>query len=302
MSAVATSPFLDMHALASLARMRFTTRQRIEGAYGGRHHSRVPGGAGEFSDFREYGEGDDFRRVDWKVLSRTGRAYVRVFHDETNLRCLVVIDASRSMQFGSDGRIKRRSKLEYVQLLATALTYLVIRQQDQAGVAIVAKSLTKLVAPGGTNEHAAQVYEAIADIVPVQSTQLSPGLAAVFQRVSRGGVLLVLSDFLVDDLDDAFAQIRLFRHRRWDVVVLHVIDPEEEQLPMGAAFRFEGLEGEGSVCCSPADIRDAYAKRFAAHAAMVRSMALAAGCDYHRVSTAVPYLGTLSRFLVARSG
>jgi hypothetical protein len=115
-------------------------------------------------------------------------------------------------------------------------------------------------------------------------------------------VLLLLSDFIVDDLDDVFAAVRLFRHRQWEVIVLHVIHPDEERLPDGAAFRFEGLENEGRIDCTPAEIRTLYQERFAAHAAAVRTSALAAGCDYRRVSTAIPYLQTLGGFLVERSG
>ena len=94
------SAFLDFAALASLQRMRFVTRHQIEGVYSGRHQSRGQGGAGEFLDFREYVEGEDLRRVDWKVLARTGRAYVRLYRDETNLSCTMVLDASESMRFG----------------------------------------------------------------------------------------------------------------------------------------------------------------------------------------------------------
>src|SRR5512134_3820089 len=95
------SRFLDQQALASLARMRFVTRQQIEGAYSGRHQSRQQGGAGEFVDFREYTAGEDLRRLDWKVLARTGRTYVRLYQDDTNLLCTLVLDVSGSMRFGS---------------------------------------------------------------------------------------------------------------------------------------------------------------------------------------------------------
>ncbi|HON65537.1 MAG TPA: DUF58 domain-containing protein, partial [Phycisphaerae bacterium] len=127
--------------MAALEHMRFVTRHRIEGAYSGRHRSRQQGGAGEFVDFREYVEGEDLRRLDWKVLARTGRAYVRLYQDETNLMSLLCIDASGSMQFGGSGTGKRSlrdklrggqavespaatgSKLEYAQYLATALSH-----------------------------------------------------------------------------------------------------------------------------------------------------------------------------------
>jgi uncharacterized protein (DUF58 family) len=297
MSTRPASRFLDLRALAALEHLRFAPRQRLEGAYTGRHPSRRQGGAGEFADFREYTEGEDLRRLDWKVLARTGRAYTRLYQDETNLVCTLVLDASASMRYGSGG-----TKLEYVQYLATALSHVIGRQQDQVGLAVVAERVRDFLPPGSTAGHVAHLQEAIAGLQTHPATDLAAALRDLFQRLPRRGVLLLLSDFLVDDLEAVFASVRLFRHRRWEVIVLHVMHPEEERLPAGAAFRFEGLEGEGRVDCSPAEIRALYEERFAAHAAMLRTLALAAGCDYRRVSTAVPYLQTLGGFLVERAG
>ena len=147
-----TSRFLDMRALASLQHLRFTTRRRIDGAYSGRHQSRQLGGAGEFVDFREYTPGDDLRRLDWKVLARTGRTYLRLFQDETNLMCTLLIDASGSMRFGGHTRgvDGPGSKLEYAQYLATALAHLICGGQDQVGLAVAADRLREFIPPGST--------------------------------------------------------------------------------------------------------------------------------------------------------
>jgi uncharacterized protein (DUF58 family) len=288
-AAAATSRFLELRALASLEHLRFTTGHRIEGVYSGRHRSRQQGGAGEFVDFREYSAGEDLRRLDWKVLARTGRAYIRLHQDETNLVCTLVVDASASMLFGGASRRRTSgSKLEYVQYLTTALTYLIGKQRDQAGLALVADGLVEHVPPGGTPGHVARIHESIEAIDPAPQSDLGRGLRDLFERLRQRGVLMIVSDFLVDDLDDLFAAIRLFRHRQYEVVLLHVVHPEEERLPEGTAFRFEGLEGEGRLDCTPREIRRLYQERFETHAAQVRSLALAEGCDYRRVSTAVP--------------
>src|ERR1700730_5840509 len=154
MSSRTASRFLDLRALAALENLRFAPRQRIEGSYTGRHQSRRHGGAGEFADFREYAEGEDLRRLDWKVLARTGRAYTRLYQDETNLVCTLVLDASGSMHFGAGG-----SKLEYVQYLATALSHVISRQQDQVGLAVVADRVHELLPPGSTAGHVARLQE-----------------------------------------------------------------------------------------------------------------------------------------------
>jgi uncharacterized protein (DUF58 family) len=287
-----------------LAHLRFTTRRRIDGTFSGRHRSRQLGGAGDFVDFREYTPGDDLRRLDWKVLARTGRTHLRLYQDETNLVCTLLIDASASMKFGGEGRNQSGpgSKLEYVQYLATALTHLICHGQDQVGLAIAADSLRSFIPPGSTPGHTANLHRVIEGLPTWPATNLGHSIRQLFERMSRRGVLILMSDFLCDDLEDVFAAIRLFRSRHWEVVTLHLVHPLEERLPSGTAYRFEGFESEGSVDCSPAEISRAYEQRFEAHCSMVRNMALATGCDYRRVSTATPYLQTLAGFLVERGG
>jgi uncharacterized protein (DUF58 family) len=298
-----TSRFLDLRALSALDHMRFTTRRRVEGTFMGCHSSRQLGGAGEFVDFREYTGTEDLRRLDWKVLARTGKAFVRIHEEETNLLCALVIDASGSMRFGAaDRRNAAGSKIEYVQHLATALSHVISRTQDQVGLAVLNGSLREWLAPGATASHVEHLQQVIEGLETQPSLHMADGLRELFERCRRRGVLLVASDFLMEDLEDVFAGLRLFRHRGWDIVVLHVVHPDEERLPQGVAYRFEGMENEGRVNCSPAEISAAYRERFAAHLAMVRQLALAGGCDYRRVSTAIPYLQTLGGFLVERAG
>jgi len=295
------SRFLDLRALASLERMRFTTRHRIEGSYSGCHTSRQQGGAGEFVDYREYSGSEDLRRLDWKVLSRTGKAFVRIHEEETNLLCTLALDTSGSMDFRGIAR-RDGSKLEYAQYLSTALAHVISRGQDQVGLALLERKLQSMLPPGATLTHLSQIYDSIEAIVARPTTTMAPGLRELFECCRRRGVLLLISDFLMDDLEEVFSVLRLFRHRGWEVIVLHLVHPEEERLPEASAFRFEGMEGEGRVDCSPAEIRATYRDRFAAHLAMVRQLALAGACDYRRVSTAIPYLQTLGGFLVERAG
>ncbi len=302
MTASITSRFLDLRALSALEHMRFATRHRIEGAFSGRHQSRQQGGAGEFVDFREYTGAEDLRRLDWKVYARTGKAFVRLHQDETTLRCVLAVDATGSMRFGGRTRDHAGSKLEYVQYLATALSHVITRGQDQVGLAVLDGGLREAIPPGGTQSHAGRVQEAIERLETHPATTLAPGLHSLFEQSPRRGVLLLLSDFLLDDLTDVFAALRLFRHRNWEVVVLHVVHPDEERLPDGTAYRFDGMEGDGHVHCSPSEIREAYQRLFADHLGAVRQLALAGGCDYRHVSTATTYLATLGGFLVERAG
>ncbi len=297
-----TSRFLDIGTLGALSHLKFSTRHRIEGSYSGRHQSRQQGGAGEFVDYRQYSGSEDLRRLDWKVLARTGKSFVRIYQDETNLLCTLALDASGSMAFKGTGRgAAALSKLEYAQYLATAMSYLIVHGQDQVGLAILDVKLRTSMPPGGTLMQLARLHEEIEKVAVRPTTAMAVGLRALFEQSKRRGVLLLMSDFLMDDLSDVFATIKLFRHRNWEVAILHLVHPEEESLPEGTAFRFEGMEGDGRLDCSPADIRADYRRRFAQHLATVRQYALAGGCDYHLVSTSVPYLHTLGEFLVDRA-
>jgi uncharacterized protein (DUF58 family) len=308
MTTAVQSRFLDLRALASLERMRFTTRHRIEGSYSGCHTSRQQGGAGEFVDYREYSGSEDLRRLDWKVLGRTGKAFVRIHEEETNLLCTLALDISGSMDFRGiarrdpEYRVPRGSKLQYAQYLSSALAHVISRGQDQVGLALLERGLQSMLPPGATLTHLNQLYALIEAIVPRPTTSMAAGLRELFERCRRRGVLLLISDFLMDDLEEVFSVLRLFRHRGWEVIILHLVHPEEERLPEATAFRFEGMEAEGRVDCSPAEIRATYRDRFAAHMAMVRQLALAGACDYRRISTAIPYLQTLGGFLVERAG
>jgi uncharacterized protein (DUF58 family) len=191
--------------------------------------------------------------------------------------------------------------MEYAQFLATAMSYIIVHGQDQVGLAVLDHALRTHLPPGGTLTHLARVHETIENLPVHRTTKMAQGLHDLFERSKRRGVLLLMSDFLMDDLSEVFAAVRLFRHRNWEVAVLHLVHPDEERLPEGTAFRFEGMEGEGRLNCSPTEVRAEYQKRFAQHLAMVRQFALAGGCDYRLVSTAIPYLHTLGGFLVDRA-
>ena len=303
MSSTTQSRFLELNALAALENMRFTTRHRIEGTYSGKHTSRTLGGSGEFADYREYTPGEDLRRLDWRVMARTGRAYIKLYQDETNLVCTPTIDTSGSMNFGAKSSTDAKgSKLEYAQYFVAALSHIISFGRDQVGLAMIGEKLEQYHAPGSTPDHVIRLHESLESARPAGAAKWDVALPELFQRAGGRGVLLLITDFLGDDLNGLFSSIRLFRHRGWEVIAMHLVHPDEERLPSGSAFRFEGMEGEGTIDCSPSEIREAYETNFKNHLSSVRSQALSAGCDYRLVSTAVPYLESLGGFLVERTG
>lgn len=298
----AGSVFFEPARLGGLEKMRFTTSRRVEGSYSGRHVSKRRGGAGEFVDYREYSPGDDLRRLDWKAMGRTGRSYLKLFQDETDLRCTLLLDCSGSMYQGSRSVSDTRgSKMQWMQFFSTALSHLIVLGRDAVGLCVVKQRVEEYLPPVASIQQRALVHQSIERLRPEGETNLANGLDGLLLQSSRRGVLLTVSDFLVPDLEPVIASYRKFRARGWEVIALHLVHPDEERLPAGNAFRFLGLEGEAAVSCQVAEIRRAYEARFQAHLKSTRAALLGVGCDYHLVSTAESYLDVLRSFLVLRS-
>lgn len=294
--------FFEPSKLAGLEKMRFTARRRVEGSYTGRHLAKRLGGAGEFVDYREYTPGDDLRRLDWRVLGRTGRSYLKVYQDETDLSCTLVIDGSGSMFQGAKStKNLSGSKLQWVQYFATALTHLIILGRDHAGLALLQQDTVDYLPPSSSFKQRGLLHEAIGRIRPNGTTCLAEGLNQLMLSVKRCGVLMLFSDFLVDSTDLLAASIRKFRARGWEVIAVHVIHPDEELLPQGPAYRFWGLEAEGIISCQPSEIRREYEEQFLNFVSETRALLIGLGCEYHRASTAESYLDILRSFLVLRS-
>ncbi|MCY2986115.1 MAG: DUF58 domain-containing protein [Planctomycetota bacterium] len=293
--------YLDSAALTKLERMRFTTRRRVEGSYCGRHISRRLGGSGEFVDYREYTPGDDLRRVDWKAMGRMGRAYLKLFQDETDLNCTMLLDSSGSMLQGAKSpRNHQGSKLEWAQFFATALSHLIVLQRDAAGLATSIDNSVVYLPPSSSIAQRGVLHETIENLFPRGKTNLEEILNDVHLRGKRRGVMIVLSDFLVDSMEPVLSNLRKFRMRGWEVVTLHLFHPDEQRLPAGNAFRFVGLELDGFVNCMTSQVRKDYEDRFQNHLEKTRSCLLGVGAEYHLLSTSTSYLDVLRSFLILR--
>ena len=301
MTTAPPSRFLDLAALARLGNLRLCVRGVVEGPYAGRHQSVARGGAVEFVDFRPYSPGEDLRRLDWKVLARLRKPYVRTCADETNLLCTIVLDASSSMLFG--GHLHAgMSKLDFARHLAAAVAFILMRERDQASLAVCADGLADYLPLGSTPAHLSRFCEKLDAVNAVPKTRMALALKDLFPLVRRRSLLVVMSDFLFDDLERVFTNLRLFAHQRIEVVLLHIVHPEEETLPKGPAYRFEDLESALTVPCSPAEVVNAYEAAFRKHVARVSNLASAGGMEYRYVSMAFPYIMALKDMLVERKG
>jgi uncharacterized protein (DUF58 family) len=291
--------FHDPVALQGLHNLRLAARRIVEGSFAGRHRSRMRGSSVEFADYREYTPGDDLRRLDWKAFARLGRPFLRTFDEETNLRCLFILDTSASMDFGAQGHT-RLSKLDYARFFLAAMAYLVIQCRDQAGLAFGADSLEFHLEPRASRHHLDLLLNALEKVRPVPRTRLPALLQGLFPLTRRRSMLIVCSDFIENDPAEMFRMLRLYRHRHFEVILFHLLDPQERDLPSGASYRFLDPEGPAAVNASPAEIRDGYRERLEAWCANIRQQALGCGCEYERIETDTPYPEALRKYLQFR--
>lgn len=270
--------------MEALRRVRLRPRGAAEGTFAGPHRSHFRGTAVEFADYREYSPGDDIRLMDWKVLARTDRHYVRLYDAERNLLTYLVVDTSGSMGFS--GVVETTpSKLEYAARLAAAIGYLVVREGDEVGLSLGNERLDEHLPAGASWLQLGRVLESLDAAKPAGRTDLAAVVGAVFARCRRRGVLAVMSDFL-DVSPEFWKAIDLFRRSQFDVMCFQVVHPEEQDLPAVELARFVDAEGAaGRMNAEPDAIREAYRRRFAAFVAGVQAGCVARGCDWYLART-----------------
>jgi uncharacterized protein (DUF58 family) len=293
-------PFLDLAHMEVLRKVRLRPRGAAEGSFAGPHKSHYRGTAVEFADYREYVHGDDIRLLDWKVLARTDRYYVRLYEAERNLLSYLVLDTSGSMEF-EGAAVKTESKLARACRLAAALAYLVVREGDEVGMSVVGERLGEHVRPRTGFRHLGTVLETLSGATAGGGTDLGACLEEVYGRLSRRGVLVVISDFLTPAAR-LWKSVDLFRKSMFDVMLFHVAHPEELELPDVPAARFVETEGAGHFVAEPDVLREIYRRRMAAFLSEVKAAAVTRGCDWYLARTDVDPYVFLERCFLERTG
>jgi len=289
--------YLDPQMLARIQGLHLRAKLIVEGYVSGVHRSPFHGFSIEFAEHREYSPGDDLRYLDWKVFGRTDKYYLKEFEEETNLFCYLVLDVSQSMDYR--GPQAALSKLEYAQCAAAALAYLVLRQQDSAGLVTFDHEIRALVRPSSTPAHIKQLIHVMEQTRAERKTRCGAIFHELAERFKKRGIVVILSD-LFDDVDSLITGLKHFRHRRHEVVVMHVLDPAELDFPFQRTTLFRGLEGLPDVLVEPRSLRRAYQEQFSAFLRRIRQ-----GCRMHRIDhvlmrTDQPLDVVLSSYLASR--
>lgn len=289
--------YLDPAVLARLQGLELKARMIVEGYVSGWHKSPYHGFSVEFAEHRDYVPGDDLRYVDWKVYGKSDRYYLKQYDEETNFACHLLVDTSESMGYRSDRA--EWTKLDYARHLAAALAYLVIRQQDAVGLATFDTTVGQVLRPASTPMHLSQLCELLDRAEPRGESAIGPILHELAERFKRRGLVIILSDFF-DDPEAVQRGLKHFRHRRHDVLLLHVIDPAEQDFPFAEPTLFHGLEQWPDQLTDPRALRVAYQAEFAEFLRSLQGGARDLRMDYQLLRTDQPLEAALSLVLSHR--
>jgi uncharacterized protein (DUF58 family) len=288
--------FLDPAVVARLGTLELKARTIVEGLLSGLHRSPFKGFSVEFAEYRQYIPGDDLSTIDWKVYARSDRHYVKKFEEETNLDCHVVLDASGSMAYGS-GPI---TKFEYAQCLAASLGYLMNRQRDAVGLTAFDDRITTMLPASARPGHLRAMLITLDRLQPGRETDVGRPLHQLAESISKRGMVVLISD-LLDEPDRVVRGLKHFQFRGTDVIVFHVLDPDEIRFPFQRATRFEDLETDEEVMAVPALVRSHYLEAIGALIDRYKRGLGACGIDYCQLTTDQPLEIGLLAYLSTRA-
>ena len=288
---------LDPEALSQIGHLELVSLQLVDGILTGRHRSKHQGGVCEFAEHRDYSAGDEIRLIDWRAYAKSDRYYIKRFEEETNLQVVMVLDASGSMEFS----LSTLSKFEYARVGCACLSRLILRQRDAVGLAVVDRGLSRFVPPRAHAHHLQAVCDGLRAAQPQATTDLSAGLLEAARRIRRRATFLIWTDAF-GERDDVTRAIRQLRQRGHEVVLLHVLAPEETNFQFDGWSRFECIEtGALHLDLDPTAIRKQYLESFGRFARELQRDCRRLGCDYRLMSTERPLGDAVAEFLHRRS-
>ena len=288
----------DPSSLARYGRLSLVARTVVEGFLTGVHKSPYKGYSIEFAEHRQYCPGDEIRHIDWRAFGKTDRYYIKEYEEETNLRAHLVLDASGSMAY----RGRHVSKFQYARYVAGSLAYLMLHQLDAVGLVTHDNRARQFLPPRASPKHLLHLLNVLEQTRPGGETGLAAVWNALAGQLRRRGMVIILSDCF-DEVHSLVRALRHFRHRGHEVILLHILAPEEIEFPFKKWTQFRSLEtGAHRLLVDPQRVRREYLANFQAFCAKLREQAGRLGIDYHRMRTDEPVDRALGVYLNRRQG
>lgn len=293
--ATSRTTFIDPKTLMGIRNLELRARVVVQGFWTGLHRSPYHGFSVEFTEYRQYSPGDDPRFLDWRVFARSDRYFIKRFEDETNLRCYLLVDLSRSMTFGSLGY----TKASFAATLAATLAQFLYLQGDAVGLVTFDEEIRDLLPARHRTGQLRQLMFALEKPASGRSTNLSAPLKRVAETVRKRGLLVLMSDFLapVEDLEPQLAAMTACGQ---DAILFHVLDPAEKTFNFKNPAMFQDSESGRDLFIDPSFARKEYLRRLQSHCANLRSACDRHGLAYCQLATDEPLESALFQFLRAR--
>ena len=313
--------FLQPSVISKLANIELKAKFVVEGFIAGLHKSPYHGFSVEFAEHRQYMPGDDLKYLDWKVLGRTDRYYIKQFEEETNLKSYIIVDASRSMQFRSSeseissgspfSKIFRKkeqvkaavkssiSKLEYSTYIAASLAVLMNFQKDAAGLVVYDESVKTFIPPKATSQNLKLILNQLAAIQPSGKTNTASALNLVAERIKRRGLVIIFSD-LFDDQTAVINALKHFRYKRNEVIMFQVLDPAEMNFAIDSPTIFKDMETNQEMLSQPISVMNSYKDAVKEFIDNYKTACLSNNIDYVLLSTETPFDQALLGYLNKR--
>ena len=290
--------YLQPVTIAQLKSIEMKARLVVEGFITGLHRSPYHGFSVEFAEHRQYRPGDSIKHLDWKILGRTEKHYVKQYEEETNLRSMIAVDTSASMNYASKGNI---TKFEYASYLAAALSYLLIKQRDAVGLTLYDTDIRKFIPPRSKQSYLHELLKTLVNVEPANETGTSQSLNKLAERINRRGLVVIISDFF-DDPEAIMNGLKHFRHKQHDVLAFQILDPREQDFKFKmTGANFQDMETGEELVTQPYQIQQSYAETMDDFLNTLRRESRNHFIDYHLITTDTPFDKALRAYLTKRA-
>jgi uncharacterized protein (DUF58 family) len=288
----------DPEVLARISALKLRALNLVEGLLSGNHRSRHKGSSVEFAEYKDYSPGDEIRHIDWKVVGKTDKYHVKQFEQSTNLKCTILLDCSGSMGYVSPNQTGM-TKMDYARTLAASLSCLLLKQFDAVGLTLFNEAVVHHIPPRSKTSHLQHILHGLSTIEPQGITRVDRVIEKLVGRLKNRGMLVLISDLFARE-DNIQRDLKLLVSRGLEVVLFHVLHPDEVSLPFEGDIIFESLEDDPQIGLDPEDIREEYQKAVQRQIESYRALSLGLGVDYVFLETTTPLDQALSYYLLKR--
>ena len=288
----------DPEVLSRIASLNIQATKLVEGLLSGHHRSKHTGSSVEFADYKDYSPGDEIKHIDWKMVAKTDKHQIKQFEQSTNLKVTILMDASGSMGYESSNP-KTMKKIDYSRILVASLSYLFLKQYDAVGLSLFNEGLTNHIPPRSKPTHFKHILHELAVLTPSGETKLKNVIDEILERLPSRGMIILVSDFLVKETNFE-KKLKLLVSRGLEVILFHILDPDEVSFPFNGDIIFESLEDDSSIELDPVDVRETYKEAIQDQIKYYRSQCDKLGIDYTFLETSTPLEQGLTYYLLQR--